>query len=776
MINNLNRKIKVIIYKNKIGNRKYVGNNCKREYSISGNKKLYSFNNREKKQGNFSALLRSNKKLTYPSPECSITKTINNVLLRLFTNIKCLSPFPLIRKTFEIETQNYNVVDYIGNTIKGNIEVNSSKCCYFCISKQAIHGNVFINKYTGNWVYKNTCTSPCRDFFEVVVWNDRGGFGRTIVDISIKSRISVENEFVYNIQDSRIKGKVNVIEQFSNITSKTNSITYRIIKAPPVNIGTVNIDEHTGDWEFIPVSKFIGVTSFKVGISDAIYEEVIDINMYVHPADVYANNGPRVRISPYRLICKVSETFVFNLEAESIHGNYPLTYSIDNLDHSMGSITNIQYKDIDKTKLSFNYTAKKTGGSDQVCIYVEDIVGYSSRIFIPVTIMPVIYPLSSTDIIISENDHTKGYFDVRLPEGVCYSFINGMKFTTEKGGTVLINKTGLSESLGNSFSWDYIPVRNKEYEDNFDIVIRDSNKDKYSIGIKVNVTNGLIIDGYSPKPFVVITNSSKKGQVIVKTANINDLTFSIKNHPKFGEAVIDTSSGEFTYYSKSSTAVSDNFTIKVSDSKTTNYINIIADVKDCSVCPVITCYSPEVLSTRKKGVISGRVNVEYSSPKLLYTTVTKQANFGTVLVPIDTSQEFKYTPNIDYVGKDKFELTVSDETNSDSICVETTILDTSMTPVVIGHNPEKIETFENTTISGSFKIDNPEKGGKLHYNIFTYPLHGNLIIDDIGNWTYTPDAAYSGMDEFQIEISNSYGSINSLVVIGVLNRSNPYEE
>src|SRR5690554_4275961 len=96
-------------------------------------------------------------------------------------------------------------------------------------------------------------------------------------------------------------------------------------------------------------------------------------------------------------------------------------------------------------------------------------------------------------------------------------------------------------------------------------------------------------------------------------------------------------------------------------------------------------------------------------------------------------------------------------------------LDQSRSP---NHPPEVDDLHvigdEDTEITGAISATDPD-GDQLTYELLTPPANGTLILDTItGQFTYIPDANYSGADSFVVTVSDTHGnSVNTPVTISV---------
>ncbi|MDD5053421.1 MAG: tandem-95 repeat protein, partial [Sulfuricurvum sp.] len=135
------------------------------------------------------------------------------------------------------------------------------------------------------------------------------------------------------------------------------------------------------------------------------------------------------------------------------------------------------------------------------------------------------------------------------------------------------------------------------------------------------------------------------------------------------------------------------------------------------------------------------------------------------------------TPSLNYNGGDSFSVTISDGNGGTA----TSTVNIGVTPVndaPIPNDPTN-PTFDPTT--GNYSVSTPEDtavsgqvvgsdvdGDTLTYAKATDPVHGVVVVNPDGTWTYTPSLNYNGGDSFSVTISDGNGgTATSTVNIGV---------
>ncbi len=132
------------------------------------------------------------------------------------------------------------------------------------------------------------------------------------------------------------------------------------------------------------------------------------------------------------------------------------------------------------------------------------------------------------------------------------------------------------------------------------------------------------------------------------------------------------------------------------------------------------------------------------------TSVTQPAN-GAVTIAADGS--IRYTPNTDFVGKDSFSYTISDENGvTSSAAVILTVTITNEAPTAVD---DTATTEENAPVTiAVLENDNDPENKPLIISNTTTPANGVLVVNTNGTITYTPNTGFFGEDQFDYTIND----------------------
>ncbi|WP_048606854.1 Ig-like domain-containing protein, partial [Vibrio coralliirubri] len=157
--------------------------------------------------------------------------------------------------------------------------------------------------------------------------------------------------------------------------------------------------------------------------------------------------------------------------------------------------------------------------------------------------------------------------------------------------------------------------------------------------------------------------------------------------------------------------------------------------------------------------VSGTLSAsDEDGDSLSFSKSTEPSN-GTVV--IDENGDWTYTPNENYNGTDSFTVIVDDGNGgTDTITVNVDVTPVNDAPI---GNDLSVTTDEDTPVSGTLNATDAD-GDSLTFSKGTDPSNGSVIVDENGNWTYTPDENYNGSDSFTVVIGDGEGGIDVITV------------
>lgn len=221
------------------------------------------------------------------------------------------------------------------------------------------------------------------------------------------------------------------------------------------------------------------------------------------------------------------------------------------------------------------------------------------------------------------------------------------------------------------------------------------------------------------------------------------LVFEVVSQPSNGSVVINTN-GQFTYEPDLNFNGQDSFEFSAEDphggrseASVTLTVNPVNDAPVANDVSISTGTETQVDASFDASDLDGdELTYEHTNP-----------SNGSLVVSGDS---FAYTPEAGFSGEDSFEYTAQDPSGAQATATVTIIV-VNNSPVA---NSVTLSTDVDTAVSGSFDATDPD-GDDLSY-ANTNPSSGSLSVSGT-NFTYTPNAGFSGSDSFQYTVTDPYG-------------------
>ena len=145
---------------------------------------------------------------------------------------------------------------------------------------------------------------------------------------------------------------------------------------------------------------------------------------------------------------------------------------------------------------------------------------------------------------------------------------------------------------------------------------------------------------------------------------------------------------------------------------------------------------------------------------------------------LNVDGSFTYTPNLGFVGTDKFAYAASDGLNKGNIAiVGINVMEVLENTLPVANN-DYYEIDQDTTLKvlapGILKNDSDADGDKLTAVLQTDVSFGILVLNVDGSMSYTPKSGFVGSDSFTYIVSDGKSkSTTAKVVINVLKVTTP---
>jgi VCBS repeat-containing protein len=230
-------------------------------------------------------------------------------------------------------------------------------------------------------------------------------------------------------------------------------------------------------------------------------------------------------------------------------------------------------------------------------------------------------------------------------------------------------------------------------------------------------------------------------------------------NPANGTINIDVS-GNYAYNPNNNYYGNDTIVFSVCDTDN----NCINDTLIVTILPVNDdiIVTNENFNTNENTPFTGNITTNDSDidGTLISVNTTAIVPPSNGIVLINSNGTFDYVPNTGFVGIDTIVVNVCDSgfplpasCSNDTIFI--TVIDVNLPPIVFNEN---VITDEDIAISGTvITTDNDPDGTALTTNTIAVlgPTHGTIIVNANGDFTYTPNSNYNGLDTIVVQICDN---------------------
>ena len=246
--------------------------------------------------------------------------------------------------------------------------------------------------------------------------------------------------------------------------------------------------------------------------------------------------------------------------------------------------------------------------------------------------------------------------------------------------------------------------------------------------------------------------------------NSSFLAWSIIGHPNNGSVTIDGNGSypsTFSYHPNTNYFGSDSFSIQVSDGENNDSVTI-----NLTISPV---NDPTILfgdlnsSLPEDGNITGDINatdLDGLTDGTYFLLSTNPSN-GTASINQQTGQ-WTYSPNANFHGIDSFSVSITDDQNySSNHSISLTVISVNDPTTLFGDLNSSLP--EDSNITGDINAtDSDGLTDGTYFLLSTNPSNGTASINQqTGQWTYSPNANFHGIDSFSVSITDDQNNSSS---------------
>jgi VCBS repeat-containing protein len=506
--------------------------------------------------------------------------------------------------------------------------------------------------------------------------------------------------------------------------------------------GTITVDDE-GKWTYNVAGHYIGSDSAVISIDDGnggVVEQTLNFDAKV--------SNPTIANTTFELLEDESSNATLNI-ANPIGG--VLTYEV------VSPSTNAEFS-VDVNG-EFTYTPNENyNGSDNVEVKVTNEYGLSATTTLEFEIEAVNdAPVANADnvttsenaiLTISADDILANDIDVDVNDTLTITSVTAL---SDKGSVSLKDNGDIVFETGSDF--DYLAVGESETV-TVEYEIKDSAGEVSSstIALTINGTNDIPEIMSEIEPIITLQDSREtSGQIEATDPDGDTLTYGVKTQPNNGAITVDAN-GTWTYSVAGHYIGSDSAVISIDDGNggvVEQTLNFDAKVSS----PTIANTTFELLEDE-----SSNATLNIANPvggALTYEVLSSSNNAA---FSIDENGAFTYTPNANYNGSDSVKIKV---TNEYGLSTTTTL---NFEVEAVNDAPELQTPVENIDLVNIREVDGTIEASDVDGNSLTYTVtsnvsHGELSVDQEGNWHYRADAHYNGSDGATITIDDGNGGV-----------------
>ncbi len=189
---------------------------------------------------------------------------------------------------------------------------------------------------------------------------------------------------------------------------------------------------------------------------------------------------------------------------------------------------------------------------------------------------------------------------------------------------------------------------------------------------------------------------------------------------------------------------------------------ITAAAKDGSVQASVTVYagengenivaSDDVKSILQGEIATGQMNATHHNNAVMSYSVLARPDNG--VAAINEQGQWSYEPTHKFHGTDNFSIIAADGAGSYAVSHITITVTKKNEPPAVEDSLHSVN--KGTVVNGKISASDPDKDA-LVYTMDAGPEHGTASLQSNGNYTYTPDAGYTGLDFFAVHVSDGKG-------------------
>ena len=392
---------------------------------------------------------------------------------------------------------------------------------------------------------------------------------------------------------------------------------------------------------------------------------------------------------------------------------------------------------------SYTYTpATGFTGTDSFSYQTSDGAAVSNLAVVNIAVMGVnIAPIAREDALNVQEDQTGTINVLANDSDADGNTLSARIVTGAQHGTVSVNADG---------TFSYTPNADYFGSDSFSYIASDGMLQSNPALVKINVS---AVNDAPVARDLQVTLAEDSGQVIAVASSDSEgdaLQAIIVTQPSHGKLVTQPD-GSLLYTPEANYVGLDSFSYRLNDGQADSNLALVAlqltAVNDAPVAQADTAMVAQNTSI-KLALLANDSDVENDS---LRVVLVRQPEHGTLEMHSDGS--VSYTPTTGFKGVDSFSYQANDGSlDSNVVNVSLTVMTVNTAPLA---QNDQASTPENQAVRiNVLANDTDAEGGSLQVTQVGQALHGSVVLNSDGSFTYTPQANYSGVDSFTYRVND----------------------
>jgi len=310
----------------------------------------------------------------------------------------------------------------------------------------------------------------------------------------------------------------------------------------------------------------------------------------------------------------------------------------------------------------------------------------------------------------------------------------------------------------------YTPAANYNGSDSFTFRVNDGTVDSNVATVSITITALNDAPVAQNGTASVFSGGSVTGTLVAGDIDSPSLSYALVANGTKGSAVVNASTGGYTYTSNAGASGTDAFTFKANDGSLDSNVATITVTIAANRPPVANSQS---LTTLEDKSANGTLGATDADGNRLTFSIVANGSKGTATISNTSTGRFAYIPSANANGTDTFTFKANDGmTDSNVATVTVSITPVNDPPVA---QAATLTTLMNTAVNGTL-IAVDVDGNPLTYAVSKAPRRGTItaLNPSTGAFTYTPAAGFTGSDSFTFKASDgSATSMTATVTITV---------